>query len=289
MGKNHFYDAYKKASNDPNWFSMLLKASQSGILGKEELALIRSQMDASDYEQEFECSFDAALRGAIYGQEMEQIEKEGKIKQFALDPALPLDVVCDLGFADDTVLIFFQKHPGGQILIHEILSNNEQEWDTYLDEMDLRDVRDVYLPHDARAKNLQTGRSIMETTLLRGYRPRLVPDHKLRDGITALRKLLPFTYWNQDLTSGGVEAMKSYRRAWDDKTNCYRDRPVHDWTSHVADAMRYLGVICGNIPTERGRIILPNEDNKAGSNYAFNLEDLFKDPRVNPGLRGNYG
>jgi len=282
MGKNHFYDTAKASENDLNHFFMRLKASESGIVDANELAALKMQMDSSDYAQEFECSFDAALRGAIYGTEMEKAEQEGRIKELNLDPNLPLDVVADLGYTDDTVLTFFQKGPGG-ILIHEILSNNEMDWDYYLDEMDSRDVREVYLPHDARAKNLQTGRSIMEQTLKRGYRPRLVPDHKLRDGVAATRKLLPYTYWNRSLTSGGIEAMKSYRREWDDKLGCYRDRPVHDWSSHVADCIRYLSMIFTNLTPSKSSIILP-ENVARVTNYAYNLEDLFTDSRTNPGL-----
>jgi phage terminase large subunit len=278
-GKNHFYDAYNRSVADPTQFALLLKASTSGIIPKEELTLLRSQMDDSDYLQEFECSWTASLKGAIYGTEMDRAEQEGRVKYFDLDPNLPIDVVADLGYTDDTVLAFFQKAPGG-VLIHEIYSNNETEWDVYLDEMESRDVRDVYLPHDARAKNLQTGRSIR-----RGYRPRLVPDHKLRDGISATRKLMPFIFWNQPLCSGGIEAMKSYRREWDDKLGCYRDRPVHDWSSHVADCIRYLGVVFSQLPEQsRPRIILPGEDDRAGASYAFTLEDLFTDRRTNPGL-----
>lgn len=284
-GKNHFYDAFRKAESDPAWFSLLLKASQSGIIPQEELDMIRGQMDDSDYLQEFECSFDAALKGAIYGAEMERAENEGRIKEYALDPNLPVDVVCDLGFADDTVLGFFQQGPSG-ILLHEIYSNNEMEWDSYLDEMDNRDVREVYLPHDARAKNLQTGRSIVEQTIRRGYRPRIVPDHKLRDGIAATRKLLPFLFWNRPLCSGGIEAMKSYRREWDDKLNCYRDRPVHDWTSHVADMVRYLSVVFTNLTPVKSKLILPESvKSPQGANYAFTLDDLFNDRRTNPGMR----
>jgi phage terminase large subunit len=281
-GKNHFYDAYKKSLADTTQYSLLLKASTSGIIGKEELALIRSQMDASDYEQEFECSWEASLKGAIYGAEMDAAEREGRIKDYKLDPNLPVDVICDLGFTDDTVLIFFQKAPGG-LLVHEVYINNLQDWDHYLDEMDLREVRDIYLPHDARAKNLQTGRSIVEQTLKRGYSPRIVPDHKLRDGIAATRKLMPFLYWNHELCSGAIEAMKSYRREWDDKLGCYRERPVHDWASHTADAFRYLGMIFNNIEVAPSKIVLPAGVTRP-ANYAFNLDDLFNDRRTNPGL-----
>ena len=282
-GKNHFYDIHKKAQASPEeWYSLLLKASESGIVPKEELAIIKGQMDWSDYEQEYECSFEAALKGAIYGLEMERAAQEGRIIHREADPALPIDVCTDLGYADDTVLVFFQQAPGG-IFVHEVYSNNEQDWDHYLDEMDVREVRDVYLPHDARAKNLQTGRSIVEQTIKRGYRPRIVPDHKLRDGIASVRKLLPYVYWNQPLCSGAIEAMKSYRREWDDNLMCYRDRPVHDWSSHIADAIRYLAVVFTNLQPMPSKIILPTQYATPAS-YSFTLEDLFSNWRTNPGL-----
>ena len=282
MGKNHFYDAFRFSRENAEWFTMLLKASESNIIDPVELDALKRQMDPADYAQEFECSFDAALKGAIYGQDMELAEREGRIADFDLDPNLPLDVICDLGYTDDTVLTFFQLHRDGPV-IHEVYSNNEMEWDSYLDEMDIRDVRTIYLPHDAKAKNLQTGRSIVEQTIKRGYRPNIVPDHKLRDGIAATRKILPFMRWNKSLTSGAVEAMKSYRREWDDKLGCYRDRPVHDWSSHVADCIRYLGVIFQNLPVSKSRLILPESITRE-ANYGFSLDQLFTDARVNPGI-----
>ena len=282
-GKNHLYDIWKKASNDPSWFSMMLKASQSGIIPKMELDLIRSQMDASEYDQEFECNWEAALRGAIYGMEIEKAEKEGRVGNYPTDPNLPVDVVCDLGYTDDTVLIYFQ-HTRQGIAINEVYSNNEVDWDVYLDEMELHDVREVYLPHDARAKNLQTGRSIVEQTIKRGYRPRIVPDHKLRDGIAATRKILPYCYWNQSLCSNAIEAMKSYHREWDEKLGCFRDRPAHDWSSHIADAHRYLGVVFDMLPRNfESKIILPSSVTSPAT-HSFSLEDLFTDYRTNPGL-----
>lgn len=285
-GKNHFYDSYRKSLADPRNYHMLLKASESGIIPAEELAMLKETMDASDYEQEMECSFEASLKGAIYGPEMEQAEKEGRIKPLELDPVLPVDVITDLGYTDDTVLGFFQQGPSG-ILMHEVYSNNQKDWDHYLDEIDARNVRDVYLPHDARAKNLQTGRSIVEQTIKRGYRPRLVSDHKLRDGIAATKKILPYVWWNLPLCSGAVEAMKSYRREWDDKQGCYRDRPLHDWSSHIADMVRYLGVTFSNLRPVESKLILPDslKQGGLGNTYAYNLEDLFNDPRTNSALR----
>lgn len=278
-GKNHFYDYYKRAKEDPSWYHMTARASDTLIVPQEELTTMRLQMDDSDYQQEFECSFEAALKGAIYGKEMEQAEALGRIAEFNLDKDLPVDCVADLGFADDTVLTFFQ-HSHSHILIHEIYTNNEMNWDHYLDELDDRHVRDIYLPHDARAKNLQTGRSIVEQTIKRGYTPKIVTDHKLRDGIQSTRKLLPYIFWNRSLCAHGIEAMKSYRREWDDKAYCYRERPVHDWSSHVADCIRYLAMTFSRLAETK--IIVPNE--ARGVHYAFTLEDLFSNWRTNPGL-----
>lgn len=283
MGKNHFYDLVRLSQAKPEeWFHLTLRADTSGILAPEELARLKSQMDDSDYEQEMLCSFQAALRGAIYGIEMDRAEADGRINDFALDPDLPVDAICDLGFADDTTVGFFQVRPGG-VLVHETLANNEVDWEWYLDEMESRNVRDIWLPPDAKAKNLQTGRSIVEQTVKRGYRPQIVPDHKVRDGIAAFRKLLPYVYFNKSLTSGGVEALKSYRRAWDEKLGCYKDHPIHDWSSHYADMFRYMGVAFTNIRPMRSRIVVPAQYAR-NANYGFNLEDLFNDRATNPGL-----
>lgn len=281
-GKNHFYDIIKRARADREWYELTLKASESGIVPAEELAALRRQMDESDYQQEFECSFEAALKGAIYGTEMEAAEQEGRIGFFPRDENLPLDCITDLGYTDDTVLLFFQILRGG-IRIVEVYSNNELSWDHYLDELEQREIRDIYLPHDAKAKNLQTGRSIVEQTIRRGYRPHIVPDHKLRDGVAATRKLLPFTYWNLEGTSGAIEAMKSYRREWDDKLGCYKDRPVHDWSSHIADTVRYLSVSLQHIRPMESKLILPASLTRE-ANYGFSLEDLFTHRLTNPGL-----
>lgn len=281
-GKNHFYDYAQKAKHDPSWFYMMLKASESGILPQEELDRQRSMMDDSDYQQEYECSFEAALKGAIYGVDMEAAEVEGRIGDFPVDPDFPVDVVCDLGYTDDTVLVFFQLLRD-HVRIVKVYVNNETNWDTYLDEMESINTRQVYLPHDARAKNLQTGRSIVEQTARRGFKPRVVPDHKLRDGIAATRKLLPFVRWNRPECNSAVEAMKSYRRKWDDKLSCYLDRPVHDWSSHIADAVRYLGVVFTLLPKPQSRIIVPVHYARP-MNYQYSLEDLFNDARTNPGL-----
>ena len=79
--------------------------------------------------------------------------------------------------------------------------------------------------------------------------------------------------------------MKSYRREWDDKLSCFRDRPVHDWSSHIADAIRYLGVTFSQLIADApSRIILPNQDKQGGASYTFTLDDLFNDGRTNPGL-----
>jgi hypothetical protein len=179
---------------------------------------------------------------------------------------------------------FFQTLPNEFRLGHCYI-NNELDFNFYLDYIEDMPhepgVRDIYLPHDGKSKTLQTGRSIVECCLRRGIRPRIVPDMKLRDSIQAARHILPYCTFNIEPTgpncANGIEGLKSYRRAWDEDLHCYRDRPVHDWASDIADSFRYFATVSTNQiprvgPRSReavtpGGVIVP-------ANYAFNLEDL---------------
>src|SRR5262245_59924925 len=68
MGRNALWQIYERAKTTPGWRAALYRASESGVLPDEELAAARTVMSTEEYAQEFECSFDAAIRGAYYGE-----------------------------------------------------------------------------------------------------------------------------------------------------------------------------------------------------------------------------
>lgn len=99
-----------------------------------------------------------------------------------------------------------------------------------------------HLPHDAKARSLATGRTLVETLIALGRRPQLVPAHKIMDGINAARVTLRDCWFDAEKCRDGLEALRQYRTDFDEKTRSFKDSPRHDWSSHAADSFRYLSM-----------------------------------------------
>ena len=260
-GKNLFWDADKLAKNNPNdYFRLTLKASESKIIPAAELLELRRDMDDEEYAQEYECSFDAAMKGAIYASEINLLFYESRTV-CEYDADIPVHVAYDLGFTDATVAVWFQVHPNGKVCVIGIDATTGQDIFYHIERIHqfAGEVGDVWLPHDARAKNLQTGKSVVEQFLKEGIFPRIVPNHKVRDRIAATRRELSRIWVNEATTGDLLEAMKAYSRQWDENTMMFSDRPIHDWSSHYADSFGYMCMVLeprmshGKIATEAGQ------------------------------------
>jgi hypothetical protein len=153
--------------------------------------------------------------------------------------------VFDLGYTDDTAIIFFQM-AGGEIRLIDAYATHGQPISHYHEVMKAKPYSYgewLYLPHDARAKSLQTGRSIEEQFRALGWNPRIVPQLGLIDGIQAARKTFPDLWIDAEKCAALLEALAGYRREWDDDKKVFKPTPVHDWTSHYADAFRYACLV----------------------------------------------
>lgn len=199
--------------------------------------------DAGDalIEQEFYCSFEAAILGAYWGKEVRVLEDAGRLCKVDVDERLPVHVAWDLGIGDSMALWFFQV-AGRELRIVDWYEANGQGIGHYADVK--RDKGYGYghdfVPHDAKVRELGTGRTRVETMIAQKLKPRLVPMHKVDDGINAVRLSLPHCWIDADRCADGVERLRQYKRDWDDDKKCFKDTPRHDWTSHSADAFRYL-------------------------------------------------
>ena len=249
-GHNSFYDIYKNAQNNSNWYSKMLRADQSGLLPEAELLDAQSSMSANQYEQEFLCSFEAAILGAFYGQEMRRITDLERITTIDYDPMFPCHTVWDLGFNDSTAVIWFQVVFGEIRVLDHHMSNGQaipyytgllaQKEDEYGYKYGIH-----YLPHDARAKTLASGgKSIIEqiSAKIDIKHLKIVPNLSIQDGIQATRLALT-RCWFDNKCEELIECLRQYQREWDDDKKVFRDRPKHDWTSHSSDAMRYLSLV----------------------------------------------
>lgn len=242
-GRNQFWEIHQHAQVNEDWLSLTIKASESGLLPQSELDSLRIEMTEDAWRQEMECDFDAALPGAIYGKELWTLEQQGRIKPDLYDPALKTHAVLDLGFTDDTAIWWFQV--GKELRLVDCYSTHGQPISHYHEVMKSKPYNYgewLWLPHDARAKSLQTGRSIEEQFRGLNWKTRIVPELGLIDGIQAARLSLSDAYFDSECREG-IEALKQYQREYDEDKRTFRDKPRHDWTSHYADAFRYACLV----------------------------------------------
>ena len=245
-GRNHFYEIWQAAKENPSeWFTLMLRASETGLLPPEELEDARKVMTPEQYEQEYECSFDAAILGAYYGREMQRLEAEGRIRSVPYDPSLPVYTGWDLGL-DDATAIWFVQVAGAEVRVIDYLETNNEALSSIA--RSLLNERpymygEHYLPHDAEIRELMTAKSRKETLESLGVRPvRVAPRQNVEEGINAVRNLLPRCVFDEKKCARGIEALRNYQREWDDKLKTFRKTPRHDWASHGADAFRDLAI-----------------------------------------------
>ena len=282
-GKNLFWELHKFAQANPlEWYSLSLKATTSGIMPMNELEALRRQMDPEEFAQEYECSFDAALKGAIYAKEVDQLFADHRVisveEPTRYDPLLPTNFAYDLGFTDSTVYVAWQEHKDGSKTILKCEATSGMDIFEHIDRLHSfsGELGDVWLPHDARAKNLQTGKSVIEQFLSEGIRPSMVPAHKVRDGIAAARKVFPSIYIEEAHTGELVEALKNYRREWDEDMGMFKDKPVHDWASDYADAFRYMCIVLDK-QTKTYNFSKGKEEATTPLDQIMNLDNMFDD------------
>jgi phage terminase large subunit len=239
-GRNSFHELYERAAGDPEWFRFMLRASETGLLAESELAAARQDMTPEQFDQEFECSFDAAILGAYYGKDIAELERKGRIVE--VEPIDgPVHTAWDLGIGDSTAIWFWQA-ANNEIRIIDHYESHGQAIPHYVAEIEARGYPKGtdYVPHDAKVRSLETGRTRIETLISLGRKPMLVPNHKIMDGINAARLTMPRIWIDAARCKDGIEALRQYRADFDEKTRAFKDTPKHDWTSHTADAFRYV-------------------------------------------------
>lgn len=259
-GKNAFYDLRQRAAKgEDGWRLWELKASETKLLGAEELADAKSAMDPSAYLREYECSFDAAVEGAYYAEQMMQAETDKRICRVPIDPVVKVDTWWDLGI-DDATAIWFSQDVGPERRLIDYLEVSGEGLPQIVGRLESKGYRygRHILPHDAQARELGTGVTRIETLEKLGLRDMVVvPQAEIADGINAVRLMLSRCWFDADRCAKGIEALKQYRREWDGKRQVWRERPRHDWASHGADSFRY-GAMARAVTKSDAKLVMPN-------------------------------
>ena len=243
-GKNQFYDVAQSAKTEPGWFFAEYKASQTGVIAQQELDAARGMMTPDEYQQEWECSFEAAVKGAYYAAELEQARSAGRITRVPYDPILPVDTDWDLGVGDSTAIWFSQSHRSGEVRVIDYYEASGEGLPHYAQVLKAKGYSygSHFGPHDMQVKEFGSGRSRIEAAHTLGITFQIAPNISIDDGIHAVRMLLPRCYFDATKCKAGLEALQHYRRDYNTRLNEFKVVPVHDWASHGADAFRYLAV-----------------------------------------------
>lgn len=264
-GRNHGATFYEAAAADPDWFAQKLTAEQTEVFAPADLARERREY-ARDYgaedgdarfRQEYLCDFAAAVQGAYYGLPMNAAEAEGRIGRVPHDPALPVETWWDLGIGDATA-IWFAQRAGAEVRLIDYYESSGVGLAHYARVLQERGY--VYgrhvAPHDIAVRELGTGKSRQEVAAALGIRFETAPRLDVADGIEAVRNLLPRCWLDAEKCARGIAALREYRREWDDKLKAFKMRPLHDWTSHAADALRYGAVAAAPVNARFNRRIV---------------------------------
>jgi len=240
-GKNEFYDIYHTAKEKKGWKRFLFKASETGILDDEELEMAQQDMAESEFEQEYECSWSAALRGAYYAKEMEAAYDEQRIGKVPYDPSKQVITAWDLGVSDSTS-IWFAQYDGKAINLIDYYENSGEGLPHYIDLLNQKGYNygAHIAPHDIVVREFSTGKSRKDLAYSLGIEFQVAPKLKVMDGIDTVRTTLNRCWFDETKCQKGIDALLQYRSSYDDKKKIWSQKPVHDWTSHASDSFRYL-------------------------------------------------
>jgi len=249
-GRNHGATFYEGHQGDPAWFVERLRSEDTGLFTAAELATeLREyvteygQEDGTNlFNQEYHCDFNAAVVGSYYGPEMTAAERDKRICPVPYEPKAKVYTAWDLGIGDSTA-IWFVQFVGKEIRCIDYLENSGVGLTWYAKQLQERPY--VYaehiLPHDADVKELGTGVSRLETLHSLGlFNHRVMPARAKADSINGVRLLLPRCWFDKVKCQRGVDALRQYRKEWDEKRKVFHDRPLHDWASHGSDAFAEL-------------------------------------------------
>ncbi len=254
-GKNHGYTTYEAARANPDWFAQKLTVDDTGVFTPEMLAKERAEYIAeygeaegeAFFEQEYHCSFDAAILGSVYGRWVNKAEKEGRVTRVAYDPSLPVNTAWDLGY-DDATAIWWWQVCGNEVRLIDYYENSGQDIAHYHKVITEKPYESKgschYVPHDASHKLFAAGgRSIVMQAWDLGMRLDVVAATSMQNGIAAARKTLETAWFDEGATSDGREALKQYHFNYDSDKKILSTVPVHDWSSHAADAFEIIGQV----------------------------------------------
>lgn len=257
-GKNHFYKTYQTALINPDW-TVIFKTIDDSLrdeqgetinnlrqaLEDDKRLVQQGQMTEDEFNQEWYCSFEAAIKGSYYGKEIAEARKQGRIKPLSYDRELLVHTVWDLGVGQALGIGFYQRI-GHEVRMIDYWEGKENEG--IVD--GIKAVQDKgyiygkhFAPHDIRAKEESTGKRRIDTASELGINFEVVPMVAVDDGINKGKLFWGRLWVNNDKCGGWLDNVSQYRQKWNEERNMFENTPLHDFSSHSADVHRYAAII----------------------------------------------
>lgn len=267
-GRNHFHKLVEYAKTASDWYGETLTVEDTKAIPlsaieteRRELAVERGRDEAEAIiAQEYYCDADASLPGAYYGALMSAAAKQERVGLYPWLPSEPVGTAWDLGSGDSTVIWCYQQPKSGRVRIIDCIANSGVGIDWYVRRLNERPYTfvDHIWPHDGGHANIRDvgGATLKITAQNLGLRPLRVLENtqSVEHGIQGVREMLPLCEFNdsplpfadekpedaKQRMGRALDALKMYRRVFDEKLQRFSDTPLHDWTSDFADGLRYL-------------------------------------------------
>jgi len=254
-GKNHGYSLYNMAKKSKGWFCELLTVNDTKrddgtpVIGPDIIQSERDEgMSEEKIQQEYFCSFDAQIPGAIYAKHLATMRDDKRIGPIPIEPSMKVHTAWDLGISDAMSIWFFQSIGKEVRLIHYYENNNlgMEHYIQYLQEFASKhqvNYGQHLAPHDIEVRELSTGKTRKATAAKMGISFRTVQRPKAKsEGHDAVRRLFSRLWIDDVRAEHGLNCLSSYQYEWDDKKGIFKTQPLHDWASHGADALQTLGL-----------------------------------------------
>jgi len=242
-GQNWAYDLYNMAKHNDKWFAETLTIEDTHVLTEADIEEERkSGMSEDMIQQEFYCSYLLGAEGSYYSKYMQKARLESRIGKVPYDPSVVVHTAWDLGVSDSTAIIFFQVC-GNEVHIIDSYESHGEGLDHYAKV--LQDKEYIYGthwgPHDIEVRELGAGGLSRRASAAKlGIKFRVLPKLAILDGIEAVRATFHRLWIDEERNKHLIKCIDNYRKQYNEKMNVYSSNPVHDWTSHFCDALRYL-------------------------------------------------
>ncbi len=227
----------KVTYRDNPWFPEVLR---------EEMEHCKAT-DPDKYDHVWEGNPRLMAQGSYYGKLLKEADEQGRLGKVPVEPNLLVNTAWDLGIADSVAIWFFQYAPVGRAGEWRFIDYYEANGEGLLHYAEVLAKKGYHYgvhvgPHDIAVRELGTGKSRIETARQMGLNFTVAPRLPVIDGIEGARQVLASAWFDKERCAKGLECLWGYQREYDDVHQVFKDSPLHDWTSHGADAFRYAAV-----------------------------------------------